>query len=683
MFEKIRQTINELQACLKDPVDIGKVRKCAWELDAFLRTDDSLSKITDPKLSNQITSLIARFLTIPNIGGAEQKEFASLKEKLEKILKFETNARKTLSLSQSITIITNLEHLPPSLRDLNLSPELTKNILEGFLLIPCLFVDDLTKKVGYIHHLSVDIQRRRDGARGKVKFTGLISPPFIEITEKRGNSTTIRKTLPSRLKASAEKAIKSSDSFIQNLIKELKLPEEDASKLESYDIAIALDTFEEVDGASIGLPVALATLSRFLDIPFLRKITSTGVIEDLGGLAKVAKVDGLQAKIKTAMDHGLYEIIVPQENFTEIKDEDWFKNIEKIVKVHPVEYLTDAINIAFDYERVKVRIMERLVVPAHHKPLLDKSKVVSVPQSNGSTSTMKWLKAGIILTILILLSIPAIISIKYVAKPRIFPSYVQSPQKEIGSKTDFNDHKEGTEKIKEQQLLKSKEPSISDKKETAEIKKSKEQQIPMSGTPIAKDVKERKEIAVSDEHRLAMARKPPEINEKEKRLNELKPLINRNISTYQGKPNVAIVIEAKSTEKGISHEEKMYNFLKSDRANIIYNLFKEKLFKSEGFFGEIYEGNTEILTQVDALSGVNYLILGRLNYSFRKGAAIDKELVSCDINFSYKVISKNAEVIKVDSINVIGPGFSEDAALTKGLEIISEKYFNNLMKSIL
>jgi len=41
------------------------------------------------------------------------------------------------------------------------------------------------------------------------------------------------------------------------------------------------------------------------------------------------------------------------------------------------------------------------------------------------------------------------------------------------------------------------------------------------------------------------------------------------------------------------------------------------------------------------------------------------------------------EIIKSDSISVIGPGFSEDAALKRGLEMLTEKYSDRIFKTVL
>lgn len=173
------------------------------------------------------------------------------------------------------------------------------------------------------------------------------------------------------------------------------------------------------------------------------------------------------------------------------------------------------------------------------------------------------------------------------------------------------------------------------------------------------------------------------IDQKERRLNEFKDIVNWGITIYPGKPNVALVIESSKAQSGVSCENILYNLLRTEKINIITNYFKEESFKSKGFFKEIYDGNTELLKKADALSKIDHLILGKLNYSFQKGGGIEKDLVSCNIIFTYKVINKNAEIVKTDSIHVIGPGFSEDAAIQRGLEILSEQYSDRILKTVL
>ena len=173
--------------------------------------------------------------------------------------------------------------------------------------------------------------------------------------------------------------------------------------------------------------------------------------------------------------------------------------------------------------------------------------------------------------------------------------------------------------------------------------------------------------------------KRPELTEKERRLNEFKSLINQSITISSDKPNVAFVIDSLRTEAGLSPDSVLINFLKRNKINIIEHYFKDA-FKAKGYFREIFEGNTEILKQSDALFKIDRIIIGKIDYTFKKAVQIDRDLISCNINLSYKVINRNGDIVKSDSINVVGPGFSEDEALQRGLEMLAERYSERIIK---
>ncbi len=173
--------------------------------------------------------------------------------------------------------------------------------------------------------------------------------------------------------------------------------------------------------------------------------------------------------------------------------------------------------------------------------------------------------------------------------------------------------------------------------------------------------------------------KPLETDQGQEVPKEFALLINRDIPIRVGKSNIAIVIKSRKDEKGFTPENSLYSLLRTEKVNLIVNLFKEKSFKAKGFFREIYDGNTDLLRQAKALSKIDFLILGELSYSFQKDSKIDSDLISCNINFSYKTLNKNAEIIKSDTVSVIGPGFSENAALGRGLEILAEQYSDKIL----
>ena len=160
-------------------------------------------------------------------------------------------------------------------------------------------------------------------------------------------------------------------------------------------------------------------------------------------------------------------------------------------------------------------------------------------------------------------------------------------------------------------------------------------------------------------------------------------MINQHVSISRDKPNVAMVIEVPDTEGGFSPKDALCDLLRRGNVNIIVNFFNEGEFKAKGYFSKIYNGDTKLLKEAGALSIVDYIMLGKLKYSCKKGSPLDPDLTTCNITFSYRIIGKDYSVIKSNSIKVVGPGFSEDASLQRGLEIISENYADEILKPVL
>lgn len=179
-----------------------------------------------------------------------------------------------------------------------------------------------------------------------------------------------------------------------------------------------------------------------------------------------------------------------------------------------------------------------------------------------------------------------------------------------------------------------------------------------------------------------LALKPPiEVPPPTTRLDVFKSLLNK-VSAFRGKTNVAVVIDSEQLESGFSPQTKLYNLFSGGRLNIIENLFNEKEFIDKGFFQEIYSGNTELLIKSDALRNIKYLLLGKISHSFKKQGQVDADLITCPINFSYKIIGQDGSIVSSDNIRIAGAGFTEDGAFERGLEMLVEQYFDKIFKSI-
>jgi len=342
-------------------------------IHASLHLGDALSRVSHPLLLDRIVSVIGRSLTIPQLlNDVEQRELRGLKEQVNqqrRKCELEARARETLSLGQALRIFNNPDLLSDDLKQLGIPPESAKRTLAKLLSTPCLFVGASETK-GFVYNLDVDIRKAKGETKGEVKFIGLRDPATLEVKMVKDDRTEVREII-SRVRASAQKAVSAIHSYTCDLAKELDFPEDYASTFQAYDVLLTFQTLKEVDRESAGLPIALATFSKFLDLPFKKDIACTGVVEGLGATARIRAVGGIQAKINAALEQGIYDIIIPEENYQKIKDKDWFRKITQIgiMNVYRVEYLTQAIDVAFDMDRVK-GLFEKQFRPSEriHRP---------------------------------------------------------------------------------------------------------------------------------------------------------------------------------------------------------------------------------------------------------------------------------------------------------------------------
>jgi hypothetical protein len=152
---------------------------------------------------------------------------------------------------------------------------------------------------------------------------------------------------------------------------------------------------------------------------------------------------------------------------------------------------------------------------------------------------------------------------------------------------------------------------------------------------------------------------------------EFNSTINNKIITSEKPSKIAFVIESNPINLNSASNE-FSNKIEINNYQIIKDYFNNK-FKSEGYFQKIYNGETTLIYKSRIFKDVNYLILGKLDFSFRKNASLDEDLISCDIDLSYKIFNKQG-LIMSDVINSIGAGFSEQLSSKQAIKILSEKY---------
>ena len=99
------------------------------------------------------------------------------------------------------------------------------------------------------------------------------------------------------------------------------------------------------DGPSAGIGMCTALISVLTDIPIRSDTAMTGEITLHG---QVLRIGGLKEKLLAAKRAGIKQVIIPEENFPELKE--FPKQITKALKIHPVKWIDEVISLALSDE---------------------------------------------------------------------------------------------------------------------------------------------------------------------------------------------------------------------------------------------------------------------------------------------------------------------------------------------
>lgn len=168
---------------------------------------------------------------------------------------------------------------------------------------------------------------------------------------------------------------------------------------------------------------------------------------------------------------------------------------------------------------------------------------------------------------------------------------------------------------------------------------------------------------------------PPPLDKRQRRLNELKSMVNP--TGPMGQRAVAVLLE--STLSGA--DQALYGRLKSDRNQLLTNVFRMDVFRS-GLFEDLYQGDGEMLRTAVSAAQVGWMIIGKLQHSYRKTAQIDADLFSCELTLNVKLVNHSGVVVQSDMLRSVGPGFSESAALEHAAEALAAQFQERLLKVV-
>jgi len=134
-------------------------------------------------------------------------------------------------------------------------------------------------------------------------------------------------------------SIEAGAQYIKAKHQELGITEEWRS---SYDVAV-LATFMGIpkEGPSAGVTIVTGIVSALKGIPVRNDLAMTGEITIMG---KVLPIGGVQEKVRAAVDAGIKEVLLPEENLKEAQALPTY--ILESIKLTTVKDIEDVLNHA-------------------------------------------------------------------------------------------------------------------------------------------------------------------------------------------------------------------------------------------------------------------------------------------------------------------------------------------------
>ena len=197
------------------------------------------------------------------------------------------------------------------------------------------------------------------------------------------------------------------------------------------------------------------------------------------------------------------------------------------------------------------------------------------------------------------------------------------------------------------------------------------------------EIIEQKKIAAKRRAALIKEEERKERELAQQKEEELKKLINPS-TIIQGKTNIGLVVTSNTKNPDFQQwpESNLANNLKnlSGSLHVINNFFSSD-FSNNEYFTNVFNGDNQLLPKIGVFKHIDYVILGYIRYSFIKKGVMEG-IISCPINFTFKVIDKHNSVVNSGSLSVTGPGYSEQEALKRGIEMLTENYFTTIFQNI-
>jgi hypothetical protein len=117
-----------------------------------------------------------------------------------------------------------------------------------------------------------------------------------------------------------------------------------------------------------------------------------------------------------------------------------------------------------------------------------------------------------------------------------------------------------------------------------------------------------------------------------------------------------------------------------DTAHVISPMFDDG-FVREGYFGKTFTGDPTPLIESEALTRARRVALGQTETACTSNGPI-QGVTSCRVTLQLKVFGENGRIMDTKHLAEIGPGFSEQDAVIRGVELLVERSGSGILGSL-
>ena len=151
--------------------------------------------------------------------------------------------------------------------------------------------------------------------------------------------------------------------------------------------------------------------------------------------------------------------------------------------------------------------------------------------------------------------------------------------------------------------------------------------------------------------------------------------INTSITNSSGKTNIAVTVVDESGNISSSLSSSIANIYNQTGNSGNTGLIRSSFIHKSGF-QELFEGNSGIIDKLNLKAHTDYVAIGKISYSSRKGTLVDDTYV-CTVSLTMNIISANQKSLtKSFTLSANGNGATEDQAKEYAIDKLLNKYIS-------